>query len=78
MYRKIYEYIVDIEIREREDYHEHIEKFIEEYENGIETYEQIGEKLSKLLKETRKFEELEDMENFLWEKVYSDKKESDK
>ena len=76
MYRKIYEYIVDIEIKERENYHEHIEKFIEEYENGIETYEQIGEKLSKLLKETRKFEELEDMENFLWEKVYN-KKESE-
>ena len=76
MYRKIYEYIVDIEIREREDYHEHIGNFIEEYENGIETYKQIGEKLSKLLEETRKFEELEDMENFLWEKVYN-KKESE-
>lgn len=73
MYKKIYEYIVDIEIKEREDYHKHMENFIEEYENGIETYEQIGEKLSKLLEETRKFEELEDMENFLWEKVYNKK-----
>lgn len=75
MYKKIYEFIIDVELKEREDYHEHINEFIEEYENGFETYKDIDKKLSKLLEETKKFEELEDMESFLWEKVYHNEKE---
>lgn len=71
MYKKIYEYIVSIDIKEREDYFNNIEKFIDEYQNGMESYKQIGERLESLLKENKKFEELEVMENFLWKKVYN-------
>lgn len=70
MYKKIYDYLIDIEQTERETYHEHVRKFIEDYENGFEDYKEIGKRLSKLLEENKKFEELEDMENFLWKKVY--------
>lgn len=70
MYKKIYDYLIDIEQTERETYHENILKFIEDYENGFEDYKEIGKRLSKLLEENKKFEELEDMENFLWKKVY--------
>ena len=73
MYKKIYDYIVDIDIKEREDYFKKIENFISEYQNGMESYKQIGERLSSLLNENKKFEELEDMENFLWGKVYNNK-----
>lgn len=71
MYKKIYDYIVSIDIEEREAYFNNIEKFINEYQNGMESYKQIGERLESLLKENKKFEELEVMENFLWKKVYN-------
>jgi hypothetical protein len=71
MYKKIYDYIVSIDMEEREDYSNNIEKFINEYQNGMESYKQIGERLESLLKENKKFEELEVMENFLWNKVYN-------
>lgn len=71
MYKKIYDYIVSIDIEEREDYFNNIEKFIDEYQNGMESYKQIGERLESLLEENKKFEELEVMENFLWGKVYN-------
>lgn len=77
MYKKIYDYIVSIDIEEREDYFNNIDNFISEYQNGMESYKQIGDRLSSLLKETRKFEELEDMEDFLWDKVYNNKNKGD-
>jgi hypothetical protein len=70
MYKKIYEYLIDIEEKERESYHENIRNFIEDYESGFEDYKEIGKRLTSLLEENKKFEELEDMENFLWKKVY--------
>ena len=80
MYKKIYDYIVNIDITERENYFKHIDNFINDYQNNEMcdditnfSYKKLGERLSSLLKENKKFEELEVMENFLWNKVYNDK-----
>ena len=70
MYKRIYDYIVNIEEKERETYFQHMERFINSYENGFESYKEIGIELSKLLEENKKFEELEEMEDFLWHKIY--------
>ena len=71
MYKKIYDYIVNIEDKEREFYFEHIDKFMKDYENGFESYKEFGKRLNELVNENKKFEDLEEIENFLYKKIYN-------
>ena len=71
MYKKIYDYIVSIDIEKREIYFEKMRRFYDNFESGFQDYKEIGKRLEELLADNRELEELEDMENFLWGKVYN-------
>lgn len=71
MYKKIYDYIVSIDIEKREIYFEKMRRFYDNFESGFQDYKEIGKILEELLADNRELEELEDMENFLWGKVYN-------
>lgn len=70
MYGKIYDYIIDIDIREKEYFFKDMQEFIIDYQNGFESCKELGKRLEKLAEESKKLEELEDIEDFLWEKIY--------
>lgn len=70
MYKKIYEYIVENNLIESERFYKELKKFNNDFESGFESYKETRERLEKLLKMNKGLEELEDMQEFLWEKIY--------
>ena len=69
MYEKIHDLVVDIDLRESEEYYKRLQTFIRKIED-METYADISKLLEKMLKETKDMEQLKDIEDFLWKKIY--------
>ena len=81
MYKEIYEYLCKIDLEKREIADGKMQKFIKDYNDyefcGNNYNKNVREQLEMLTKEFKQMEELEEMRNFLWNKIYNNK-ESDK
>ena len=67
MYDKIYDIVIDKFVDNRDDFWLKVNEFAkQEYEH----FEDVEKDLEKLLKKTKELEELEDIMNFLHNKIY--------
>lgn len=74
MEKDIYNFLIESELKEREEINKEMERFIKDWEDenfiGENYYKNISNKLEMILNQYKKMAQLEEMQNYLWNKVY--------